>query len=508
MPSRITGGACRWAITHAPYDSSVAKKPTDRIKFDPALAIGGLFQDVTSEKNSQEQIYEVSALSTIVCSLLESRIGRVKVKGEISNFRALNGHWYFTLKDATARIDCVMFQSAASKVGFVPKVGASVVVSALVTHYPPQGKTQLQCTRMEPAGAGDLDAQFRALCEELRTKGWFDQQHKVPIPAVPMCIAILTSAGSAAEADCLDAARRSFPATRIILVDVRVQGPNSISEIATALAATDNAAMSLGIDAILLVRGGGSIEDLWTFNERAVAQAIWNCTTPIVTGIGHESDTTIADLVADMRCATPSRAVTETLPRREALVQELDSLSRRLNGSMTNRLKGEGSRIELAARSRALSDPGSAMTIMISRVSNCALQLASGLSRTLALSQQRLDLTCAKLQRGHPQAQLERAVVKVDSAWTMLNRTMDARVRAAAERVASGSRTLEAVGPMAVLGRGYSLTVNSTGHALRSCAEVTPGMQVETIMHDGQFASTVTAAPSRSKPTAADRPQP
>ena len=330
----------------------------------------------------------------------------------------------------------------------MPRDGALVVVQAIVTHYPPQGRTQLQCTRLEEAGAGDLSARFRALCEELRQKGYFEESRKKPIPSVPMCVAIITSAGSAAEADCLNAAAQTFPAAKVILVDVRVQGAQAAAGIASAIDAVDASAKRLGIEVILLVRGGGSIEDLWAFNERPVADAILRARTPIVTGIGHETDTTIADFVADRRAPTPSRAITETLPNRDALKEEVDSLSHRLVRGWKHHHARALSRVELAARSRALSDPAAGIVVRLALVEQWSQRLMRAATRVI-----------------------ERATSHATAI----------------------ERTLGAVSPYRVLDRGYSITLDAAGHAVRAPGQVCVGEAIRTIVATGEIASTITA---------------
>lgn len=394
----------------------------------------------------EEPILEVSALSQLIRRALEGSVGRVLVRGEVSNSRCVSGHWYFSLKDSESRIDCVLFRSDAARSKCAPKDGSAVVVAAQVTHYPPQGRTQLQCSTIEPIGAGSLDAKYRALCEELRGLGYFDPARKVPIPAIPMGVAIVTSANSAAEADCLQAAAQTFPAARIILVDVRVQGRDAAPGIAAALAAIDAAASGLRIDLVLLVRGGGSLEDLWAFNERVVADAILAMRTPIVTGIGHESDTTIADLVADLRAPTPSRAVTETLASRAALSEELDSLAHRLIRAWEHHAVRAHSRIEVASRSRALLDPATGIEVRLSLLAQFAMRLGRGAARALEV---------------------------------------------VAARVTSVERTLEAIGPLAVLERGYSITLDRSGNTLRNAADATTGDRLRTILARGEIASVV-----------------
>ncbi len=423
---------------------------------DPLGALGGLFPTAKPDASADSPpkaaspavpILEVSALSARIRDALEGSIGSVKVKGEVSNARCVSGHWYFSLKDAQSRIDCVLFRGDAARSKAQPRDGASCVVSAQVTHYPPQGRTQLQCSSLEEAGAGDLDAKFRALCDEMRALGHFDSARKAQVPAVPMCMAILTSAGSAAEADCLNAAAETFPAAKIILIDVRVQGAQAAAGIAAALDAVDRAAGTLGIEVILLVRGGGSLEDLWAFNERIVAEAILRAKTPIVTGIGHESDTTIADLVADRRAPTPSRAVTETLPRRDALREETDALAHRLARGFEHLHARRVTRVDLAARSRALSDPATGIEVRATAVGQFALRLGRSVLRVLELTKSRVE---------------------------------------------SNARTLDAVGPLRVLERGYSITLDAAGHAVRTASGAKVGDELRTILASGEIASTVT----------------
>ncbi len=425
-----------------------------RRPIDPLGAIGGLFQNpspavpATPAPAPEVAVLGVAALSRLIRSALEGGIGRVKVGGEVSNARCVSGHWYFSLKDEEARIDCVLFRSDAARSRVTPSDGAAVVVSAQVTHYGPQGRTQLQCSGIDAVGEGDLAARFRALCDELRSAGSFDASRKKPIPTVPMCIAILTSAGSAAEADCLNAVRERFPAARVILVDIRVQGQQAAPGIAAALRAVDASAKAHRIAVVLLVRGGGSLEDLWAFNERVVADAILGMRTPVVTGIGHESDTTIADLVADLRAPTPSRAVTETLPDRAALHEEVGSFEHRLARAWTLTHERRVGRVDLAARSRALSDPTRGIEVRHAFVAPWVLRLH-------AASQRRIEAESARAQ--------------------VL------------------ARTLTAISPLAVLERGYSITLDESGRAIKDATGLAHGDSIRTLLAHGELGSRVEA---------------
>ena len=490
----------------ASYDRRMARRP-----FDPSRAAGDLFGDSGKDRplksvsndpatpRTGPTILGVSALSQRIRATLEGGIGTVQVLGEISNFRAVQGHWYFSLKDSEAKLDCMMFRSSADRSTCRPVDGIAVVATGQVTHYPPQGRTQIQCSKLEVAGAGDLDAQFRQLCTELRGLGYFDESAKVPIPSFPMCIAILTSAESAAEADCFDAVSTTFPATRVIAVDIRVQGAQAAEGIAHAIAAVDRSAQRLGIEVILLVRGGGSREDLWAFNESVVADAIRNCTTPIVTGIGHESDTSIADLVADVRAATPSRAVTEILPKRAILEEQLASLQRRLARGMATHFERARNRLDLAARARGLAEPASAILFHQSRVLRHATELASGMRERASLRERAFGVLSARFSRADPRNRLRIAQARTEVAVLSLRRTGRTLVEIALGRVESNSRTLEAIGPLTVLRRGYSITIGPGGSTIRRASTLVAGESIETILADGQVRSVVERVSERTE---------
>ena len=451
----------------------------------------GLFAKPAEAIAAQPEPLTVSELAERIKRTLEQGIGSVLVIGEVSNARCVSGHWYFSIKDPESRLDCMMFRSAADRSSVKPVDGASLLVRGTVTHYKPQGRTQIQVSQLAYAGAGDLDARFRELCEELRSLGYFDDAAKVPLPAVPMCIALLTSAGSAAEHDCLHAAASAFPATRIIAVDVRVQGQGAAEALATALAAVDSAAPHWGIEVIVLARGGGSREDLWTFNERVVADAIFACRTPVVTGVGHESDTTIADLVADFRAPTPSRAITETLPDRAALHEQVSALARRLARAQAALLERASARVHAAARARAVSDPASTIQMQSTRVSALAGALGGRLAAWLGRQETHAQSLASRLDRHHPLQRLSVHRARVDASRVKLTHALNASLMKASASIDSAARTLEAVGPTAVFRRGYSITLAQDGTAVRSVQDVAAGAIIETVLADGSLRSGV-----------------
>ena len=297
-----------------------------RRPFDPSLARGGLF-----DAPGESAPLSVSQASERILRAVEG-IGRVRVVGEVSNFSSPR-HWYFTLKDDESQIGCVMWASRTSAVGFAPATGMEVIVTGTITHYGKGGRTQIDVQSMERRGEGLLQARYEALRRELDEKGWFRAERRRPLPAFPRRVAVITSFQADALQDVLKTARIRAPFVDILVVGVPVQGEAAAPAVAQAIAAVDRRADELGIDAMIVTRGGGSIEDLWAFNERIVAEAVFNAKTPVISAIGHESDVTIIDFVADHRASTPTQAVMELFPDREAEGEQVDSLSGRMNRS-------------------------------------------------------------------------------------------------------------------------------------------------------------------------------
>ena len=373
---------------------------------------------------------------------------KVRVVGEVSNLSDRN-HWFFSLKDAQgedATIRAVMFASAARRVRFPVRDGQAVVATGRVDFYAAQGSVQLYVDKLEPVGEGAREAALRALMEELREAGYFAAEHKRPLPAVPTRIAVVTSRSAAALQDVIHTAAQRWAGCELVLVDVRVQGESAAGQIAAALRALSRHGRARGIDAILLTRGGGSIEDLWAFNERVVADAVFDCELPIVAAIGHETDTTVAELVADRRCATPTQAAMTLVPERAVLAEQLEQSGRRLGLGLGRRLELSRHRLRAAARHPLFHDPG------------------------------RL---------------VERAGARLAEVERRWSRALPAKLDAARRRLEGLERTLEAVGPGNVLQRGYSYTLVGDGTLLRSADAAPPGTPLTTVLADGKVRSTV-----------------
>lgn len=462
-------------------------------------------------RSGQDAAWRVSQLAAHIDRALQDGLpSRVRVVGELSGVRHRT-HWYFDLKDADAVINGVLFASAAKRQQFQLRDGLEVVVTGRVDYYAKGGRISLVADKVEPVGQGALELEFRRLCEQLRELGWFDPARKRPLPTFPQRVAVITSRSGAALQDVIDTVRRRCPAVGLVLVDVPVQGEGAAPKIAKAIRAVGRHAGSLGIEAVLVTRGGGSMEDLWAFNERVVGQAILDCPVPVVAAIGHETDTTIAELVADERCATPTQAAMRLTPDRAALHRQLDSLLSRAERALERRVREGGDRLDRAARRPVLADPRSMVRAGADRVDADAHRLERAIAYRLGSEAHRLERLAGRLGRHRPEAaqarreervrsavqrmrvalrsRLER--VDLDAASRRLQRAQQVHQRAASTRAESLAKRLESVGPAAVLRRGYSWTLDSEGRLVRSAMEVRPGQRVRTRLHDGEFESVV-----------------
>jgi len=465
-----------------------------RLPFDPGRVSGA------EQATPPPDRLTVSQLAALIDRAVRDRVpSGVRVVGEVGQFRERT-HWYFDLKDSGAVVSCAMWASAARKAGFVPQTGMQVVVTGHVEFYPPQGRTTFMVDRIEPVGAGALELGLRRMVEELRALGWLEEERKRPLPLFPRRVAVVTSRSGAALQDVLDTFRRRCPALRTCLVDVRVQGPDAAGEIARAVRRLSAMHEALGVDVVLLTRGGGSMEDLWPFNDRALAEAIVRCEVPVVAAIGHETDVTVAELVADVRAATPSQAAMRIAPDAGALDQQVRSLGRTLAFRCARVVRGQRDGLDALAR-----------------------HLRS--SQRLGLREHggRLDRLAARLERQRPEAVYARREAKMVAAAAGLRSAMarllaslevapvavrmGRAMRASLERremiVDNAARSLDLVGPEAVLRRGYSMTMSANGRVVRSVADVVAGETVQTRLADGSFGSVVQGGQGRHGPVRA-----
>lgn len=440
-----------------------------------------------------EAVLSVSQLNRLARQLLEDCFANVWVEGEISNFsRPSSGHWYFTLKDGTAQIRCAMFRNRNFRLRFQPADGTKVLVKGAISLYEARGEYQLIAEDMQPAGAGLLAAQFELLKQKLQAEGLFAPARKKPLPDNIAHIAVITSATGAAVRDILTVLQRRSPATRITIFPVPVQGEQAPNAIVRALESANrlHAQQRHRFDAILLGRGGGSLEDLWAFNDENVARAIAASNLPIVSAVGHEVDFTIADFVADIRAATPSAAA-ELLSRdwREQLQQVLGWEQRLLQSWQRSIAK---KRQQLDWQLRSLQHPGQKLRQWSLRLDELEMRLLNATKRTQREQRQHLQILFSRLQRHHPGQQLRQLRTRVDFCRKHLVTGMQYTMQQHRQQLQSAVQLLNSVSPLATLQRGYSITTDSDDAVLRKSEHVTVGDHIRTRLARGQLISTVT----------------
>ncbi|MGD9790772.1 MAG: exodeoxyribonuclease VII large subunit [Phycisphaerales bacterium] len=474
----------------------------------------------------------VSQLSARIDTALSTGIpGTISVVGEVSNFTDRT-HWYFGLKDADAVVSCVMFQSAARKAKIRPGDGQSIVARGRVEFYAKSGRVSFIVDSIEPVGVGALELAFRKLCEEIRALGWFADERKRALPAFPRKIGVVTSRTGAALQDVLDTMRRRCPAVGVVLADVRVQGEGSAGEVARAIATLGARHRALGVDAILVTRGGGSMEDLWAFNEKVVAEAIVRSPIPVVAAIGHETDTTIAELVADVRAATPTQAAMRLTPDREDLARQADSMRRRLHGACARATRIYAERLRGLERRPGIARPETSLAMARERMLTAVDSLGDAVQEAMTEAGRNAEGMATRLRLNRPSARLamlassvERSRLRLEGAWDgvplrarlesamdRLRQVVQSRVVGQRKDVESAERTLEAVGPAEVLRRGFSVTLGADGRAIRSVGAVTPGDRLTTVVADGRVESVVDGSakgptPRRASAKKPERPQ-
>lgn len=437
------------------------------------MALESGFEDAATAR----EILTVSELNRAVASLLERSIPPLLVAGEISNFtRAASGHWYFTLKDVDAQVRAVMFRGRAQAVGFVPREGDRVEVRALASLYQQRGDFQLQVEAMRRAGAGDLYQRFLKIRETLRAEGLLDEARKRRPPALPRCIGVVTSLQAAALRDVLTTLRRRCPQIPVIVHPAPVQGADAPAALVAALRA---AARRGECDVLLLVRGGGSIEDLWAFNDEALAREIARCPIPVICGVGHESDFTIADLVADVRAATPTAAAQAAAPQRSELAERALALARRIDQALGRAIMLREQRLDTAAR---LLRPPAARW----RERALGLQALAGRLRAAGramLQQREQRLAGARSRLGAPDTvALHRGV---EAGAERLCRAHAVMLGSRAQHLEALAHKLELVSPLAVLQRGYAIVQTQRGEVVRVAARVEPGERLAVRLAEG-----------------------
>ena len=458
-------------------------------------------------------VWTVSQLNREARDVLERDFSAIDVEGEISDLiQHRSGHWYFTLKDDDAQLRAAMFRFQNRKVRFTPENGQQVIVSGRVSLYEARGSYQLIAERIQPAGLGKLQRQFEALKQRLQNQGWFDSARKRPLPSAVSRIAIITSPQGAALHDICTTFKRRCPAIELIVVPVPVQGDGAAPKIAAALdninalAVDSEHAATLRPDAIVLARGGGSLEDLWAFNEEVVAAAIHRSTLPVVSAVGHETDTSIADWVADVRAPTPTAAAELLSPSSVQLTMSVQQLYQRLQQHIATQIRHR--RLELAAQRAKLLHPQH-------QLAQLAQQFDHLESRALRAVRDRQRhaisrLKAARLLLNHTDPRQRLAANRRD--LTLISQRMRRGIHDALQqqrqRLAFSTSGLQVVSPLATLARGYSITRGERGELVADPTQVHIGEHISTRVSGGEIYSSVIgtgASPSTAKPSRTKR---
>ncbi len=436
------------------------------------------------------EILSVSAVNKEARSLLEQGLGTLAVIGEISNLaRPQSGHLYFSLKDEQAQLRCAFFRQRQRKLSFHPQNGDEVIVFGKVSLYEPRGDYQLIVEHMEAAGAGALQQRFEALKLQLAAEGLFAAEDKRSLPKLPKRIGVITSPSGAAVRDILNILKRRFPAVAVRIFPVAVQGAAAPAEIAAALR---TASYRDDCDVILLARGGGSIEDLWAFNEEVVARAIYDCAVPVISGVGHETDTTIADFVADVRAPTPSGAAELAVPDQQEWLSEIGALQTRLENSWQQALTTRQQRLDWLSQGLKAHHPGAQLRMRKERISMAQLTLASQVKQQLHSYELRLAETRTRLHRHSPQARLANKRQQLTDLSRELQTAISELLARRRQRLALAGRGLHAISPLSTLSRGYAI-VTGNEQVLSDAGKSRVGDNVNIRLSQGSLNARVTA---------------
>jgi len=440
-------------------------------------------------------VFSISRLNREARVLLERGLGSVWLEGEISNLsRPGSGHWYFSLKDEAAQVRCAMFRQRNLLVRFPVKDGAQVLARGRVSLYEARGEFQVVIEHLEEAGEGVLRRRFEVLKQKLAAEGLFDSRHKQPLPALPRRIGVITSPTGAAIRDILHILRRRFPAIPVLVYPVAVQGEAAPREIEQAL---QLAAQRRDCDVLILARGGGSLEDLWAFNDEAVARAIFACPIPLVSGVGHEVDFTIADFVADERAPTPSGAAERVVPDRAEWLRSLAATGRRLALAMRRRLGDQRQALLLREQRLARAHPGVVLRQHAQRLDELESRLRLAGRNRLERAASRHASARSLLLRASPALRVTALKLRLDTAGRDLARAVRGRLVEQRQRFELAGRALHTVSPLATLDRGYAIVADATGRVLQDAASLQPGDRVSARLARGHFtAAVITATPS------------
>ena len=438
-------------------------------------------------QNEDRHIFTVSQLNRESRELLEGTFPWIWIEGEISNLACpASGHWYFTLKDDRAQLRCAMFRGRNKTTGFTPENGSQILVRGHVSLYEARGDFQLIAEQMEEAGAGALQRAFEELKTRLDKEGLF--KRKRPLPGLPRCIGVITSPSGAAIRDILSILQRRFPAIPVIIYPTPVQGKAASNEI---IGAINKAGQRGECDVLIIARGGGSLEDLWCFNEESVARALYQCPIPVVTGIGHEIDTTIADYVADVRAPTPSGAAELVSPDREEWLQTLRQMQQRLQGRIQEKVNGQQQGLRWLEKRLQQQHPGQRLLQQSQRLDELDQRLQRNIKQRLQQKQLRLDKLDAGLQRHQPLLLIRHLNTRFQYLDQRLLQQIQTHIERRQQRLANSGHALDTVSPLATLGRGYAIIQDHDNAIIRTARGVEPGQKITARLAQGRLDCTV-----------------
>ncbi|EIQ80626.1 MULTISPECIES: exodeoxyribonuclease VII large subunit [Citrobacter] len=442
-------------------------------------------------------IFTVSRLNQTVRLLLEQEMGHVWISGEISNFtQPSSGHWYFTLKDDTAQVRCAMFRNSNRRVTFRPQHGQQVLVRANITLYEPRGDYQIIVESMQPAGEGLLQQKYEQLKAKLQAEGLFDQQYKQPLPSPAHCVGVITSKTGAALHDILHVLKRRDPSLPVIIYPTAVQGDDAPGQIVHAI---ELANARLECDVLIVGRGGGSLEDLWSFNDERVARAIFNSAIPVVSAVGHETDVTIADFVGDLRAPTPSAAAEIVSRNQQELLRQIHSVQQRLGMAMDYYIANRNRRFTQMFHRLQQQHPQLRLARQQTVLERLRQRMNFALENKIKQANQRQQRGSQRLNQQNPQSRIYRAQTRIQQLEYRLAENIRARLSEQRERFGNVVTHLEAVSPLSTLARGYSVTTATDGKVLKQTKQVKAGDVLTTRLSDGWVESEVKGVTAAKK---------
>ncbi len=447
-----------------------------------------MMTDTSANISNSRDIYTVSRLNREVRTVLETGFPLLWIEAELSNFaRPASGHWYFSLKDEAAQVKCAMFKNRNQLVKVLPANGKQVLVRARIGLYEPRGDYQLIIEHMEEAGDGALRRQFELLKNKLATEGLFDTAHKKNIPETVTRVGIVTSATGAAIHDILTTLQRRFPMHKTIVYPVPVQGKGASNKIAAAITKANE---RKEIDVLIIARGGGALEDLWEFNEEVVARAIYNSDIPIITGIGHEVDFTIADFVADKRAATPTAAAELISPDRRQLLQQFASFESRLIYLMRQNLQQKQQKTDWL--NKRIRHPKDQLQIFKNKLNELNQRNVRSVKNTLLKSRSQIRLLEVKLQQHAPLQRIQQLQLQYKNINNRFQHAAKQIMSIKIKKLQHLIYTLDAISPLHTLKRGYAIVKDENNHVIRNVRNVKKNQLIKTEFAKGSVFSTIT----------------